>query len=180
MDISLFHRTLRLTLFLTVAAYAALVQAENVTKTQSADTIQNPVAIQNAWVRPTNKGQDVGAAYMTFTSKQDATLVHVESDVTKAVEIHSMTMQNGVMKMRMLEALPLTAGQPYKLAPGGFHLMLFDLKQPLTEGEHVNFELTFKNKNGVEFKQQVRAMVKTAGDEAGDSGNAHEHHHHEH
>lgn len=160
------QRLLRCVLLLALAASSTYIHAKDI------------VSIENAWVRPTNAGQDVGAAYMTFTSKQDATLVHVESNVTKSIEIHSMTMQNGVMKMRMMETLPLTAGKPYKLEPGGFHLMLFDLKKPLTEGEQVNFELTFKS-NNTEFKQQVKALVKMpVSDETNNSDGSHEHHHH--
>ncbi|WP_047550821.1 copper chaperone PCu(A)C [Methylotenera sp. G11] len=133
------------------------------------------VSIENAWVRATAPGQDVGAAYMTFASKQDVTLIRIESDATKSVEIHSMSMQNGVMKMRMLDTLPIKAGKPYTLEPGGFHLMLFDLKKPLTAGQHVNFELTFKSGNA-EFKQQIKAPVKAPGsDESG--GTDHSHHH---
>lgn len=106
---------------------------------------KNLVSISDAWVRPTNPGQEVGAAYMTFLSKQDLTLVSLESSVTDSVEIHNMTMENGVMKMRMLENLGLKAGEPYKLAPGGYHLMLFDLKKPLTAGEQVSFTFHFKS-----------------------------------
>ncbi len=132
------------------------------------------VSIENAWVRPTNPGQDVGAAYMTFNSKQDVTLIRATSDVTASVEIHSMSMQNGVMKMRMLENLPIKAGKPYKLEPGGFHLMLFDLKKPLTVGQHLNFELTFKSGN-TEFKQLIKAPIKTPADT---EDHDHGHHHH--
>lgn len=136
-----------------------------VTSAYAADTSENLITIQNAWVRPTNAGQDVGAAYMTLTSTKDVILTRVESDISDSVEIHSMSMQNGVMKMRMLDTLPLTAGKPYKLAPGGFHLMLFDLKKPLPVGEQVNFVLHFalknsQNKKPVELKQNVRAMVQ--------------------
>jgi len=134
------------------------------------------VSIENTWVRATAPGQDVGAAYMTFASKQDVTLIRIESDATKSVEIHSMSMQNGVMKMRMLETLPIKAGKPYKLEPGGFHLMLFDLKKPLAAGQHVNFELTFKSGN-TEFKQQVKAPIKTT-DSAESGSDDHSHHHH--
>jgi copper(I)-binding protein len=76
-----------------------------------------------------------------------------------------MTMENGVMKMRMLEKLPLKTGEPYKLAPGSFHLMLFDLKKPLIAGEQVSFVLHFKtnNKNtkkSFEYKQTIKVMVQ--------------------
>lgn len=176
MKSSLFKNILVHALFLTTATFA---QAKDVTPAQKAVAEQNTVSIQNAWARPTNKGQQVGAAYMTLTSNQDVSLVKAVSDVTKSVEIHSMSMQKGVMKMRMLETLPLAAGKPYKLEPGGFHLMLFDLKKPLTEGEQVNFELTFKNKNGIEFKQKIKAAVRTAMDEAAKEG-THEHSDHQH
>jgi copper(I)-binding protein len=158
------QRFLRCTLLLSLALGSTILYAKDI------------VSIENASVRPTVPGQDVGAAYMTLVSSQNASLVHVESDVTKSVEIHSMTMQNGVMKMRMLEKLTLTANTPYKLAPGGFHLMLFDLKMPLTEGQQVEFELTFKSGN-TEFRQKIKAPVKTpASDES--AHHSHEHHHH--
>ncbi|MSP86813.1 MAG: copper chaperone PCu(A)C [Methylotenera sp.] len=120
------------------------------------------VLIQDAWVRPSSPGQDVGAAYMTFLSRQDVMLISIESDVTNSIEIHNMSMENGVMKMRMLETLALKAGKPYQLSPGGFHLMLFDLKKPLNAGEQVKFVLTFKKKNKAFFKQNVSAMVQAA------------------
>jgi copper(I)-binding protein len=106
------------------------------------------VRASNAWVRTTVPGQDVGAAYMTLQSALDTSLVKVESPVAGSVEIHSMTMKNGVMKMRMLDTLPLYAGKPAKLEPGGFHLMLFDLKNPLKAGDKVEFTLHFKDSAG--------------------------------
>jgi hypothetical protein len=155
----------------------AIILAFGSTFLQAKDspTASELVSITDAWVRQTNPGQEVGAAYMTFTSKQDLMLVSVESDVTDSIEIHNMTMENGVMKMRMMENLPLKAGKPYKLAPGGFHLMLFDLKKPLVAGEQVNFVLHFKNnmkaqvgkkKNAPEFKQAIKVMVKVPPEEA--------------
>jgi len=132
------------------------------------------VSIENAWVRSTLPGQDVGAAYMTLTSKQNTVLASVKSDVTKNVEIHSMHMQDGVMKMRMLDSIKLSANKPYKLAPGGFHLMLFDLKKPLVVGQEVNFELTFKTDN-TESRQKLKVLVK-----ASESDQTHEHSHHHH
>jgi periplasmic copper chaperone A len=118
------------------------------------------VAIMDNWVRANAPGQKVGAAYMTLLSAQDSTMVKVESDIAGSVEIHSMKMEDGVMKMRMLEELPLKAGQQEKLAPGGFHLMLFDLKKPLTVGENVNFTLSFKDTAGKITQQQVTLPIK--------------------
>jgi copper(I)-binding protein len=135
----------------------------------------NTVVIQDAWARATHPGQKVGAVYMTLTSPQDTTLIKIESDVTESVEIHSMSMQNGVMKMRMLEKLQLTANKPYKLAPGGYHLMLFDLKKPLFEEEQLNLILHFTNKHNVEYQQKIKVPVKSA--EIANDEKAHQHHH---
>jgi periplasmic copper chaperone A len=118
------------------------------------------VAIMNNWVRANAPGQSVGAAYMTLLSAQDSTLIKAEADVAGSIEIHSMSMNDGVMKMRMLEQLPLKAGQQEKLAPGGFHLMLFDLKKPLTAGKNVTFNLSFKDAAGKVTQQQVTSPIK--------------------
>jgi copper(I)-binding protein len=120
------------------------------------------VSITDAWVRPTNPGQEVGAAYMTLLSKQEMSLVSIESSASNNVEIHNMTMENGVMKMRMFEKLTLKAGEPYKLAPSGFHIMLFSLKKPLIIGEKVSFILHFKtnSKKTTEYKQTVKVRVQ--------------------
>ncbi len=120
------------------------------------------VAISDAWVRANAPGQSVGVAYMTLTSPQDSTLVYVETEAAGEVQIHSMTMDNGVMKMRMLDELTLKAKQPEKLAPGGFHLMLFDLPKPLKAGEQVKFRLCFKNTAGKITDQLVTVPVKEA------------------
>ena len=117
------------------------------------------INITDNWVRATAEGQDVGAAYMTITSASDNSLVKVESSVTDSVEIHSMSIENGVMKMRMLEQLDLKANTPNKLAPGGFHLMLFDLKKPLKAGETVSFTLHFKNQAGKEGSARVSSPI---------------------
>ncbi len=120
------------------------------------------VAIMDNWVRANAPGQNVGAAYMTLLSAQDSIMIKAEADIAGSVEIHSMKMENGVMKMRMLEELPLKAGKAEKLAPGGFHLMLFDLKKPLTAGESVNFTLSFKDAAGNITQQQVTLPIKAA------------------
>ena len=122
------------------------------------------VKISEAWVRATAPGQSVGAAYMTLTSPQNSTLVFIQSPAAKDVQIHSMSMTNGVMKMRKLDTLPLKAGQAEKLAPGGFHLMLFDLKQALKLGENVKFTLCFKDKANKITHQDVTLPIKGSAD----------------
>ncbi len=128
----------------------------------SACEVNHGVVIMDNWVRANAPGQSVGAAYMTLLSAQDSTMIKAEADIAGSVEIHSMSMENGVMKMRMLEELPLKAGKAEKLAPGGFHLMLFDLKKPLTAGENVSFTLSFKDAAGNITQQQVTLPIKAA------------------
>ena len=121
---------------------------------------QDSIEIKNQWVRASNDGQDVSAAYMTIVSNEDTSLIAIYSDVADVIEIHSMSMENGVMKMRMLDTLDLTAGKPTELSPGGFHLMLFDLKKPLTAGKKAHFTLHFKNKAGQEKTISVTSAIK--------------------
>lgn len=120
------------------------------------------VNISEAWVRENAPGQKVGAAYMTLNSEQNSKLVYVEAPaVAKSVEIHSMTMNNGVMKMRMLDALTLKANQDAELAPGGFHLMLFGLKEQLKSGQSIDFKLCFEDEQGNITHQNLTLPVKS-------------------
>jgi len=141
---------------------------------------QDIVSIQNPWVRATNPGQNISAGYMTMTSTQDVTLIRVKSDVTESVEIHSMKMENNVMKMRMLDSLALSLGKPYKLEAGGYHLMLFDLKKSLSDAQTVDFEMTFKNNKGAEFTQKVKAIVKGSENNHHQLQQSDHEHHHNH
>ena len=126
----------------------------------SACSKQDSIEIKNQWVRASNDGQDVSAAYMTIVSNEDTSLIAIDSDVADVIEIHSMSMENGVMKMRMLDTLDLIAGKPTELSPGGFHLMLFDLKKPLAAGKEAHFTLHFKNKAGQEKTISVTSPIK--------------------
>lgn len=119
-----------------------------------------PVTVKDAWVRATTPGQKVGAAYMTLAYDENITLVAADADVAETVEIHSMEMKNGVMKMRMLDSLPIQAGKPTKLAPSGLHLMLFGIKKPLKNGDKVVLTLCFINKNGEEIHQDLTVPIK--------------------
>ncbi len=95
------------------------------------------VTVVNAWVRTPAPGQTTASAYIELTSARDAALVGARSAVAARVEMHSMTMDGGVMRMRALPRIELPAGQTVKLAPGGTHLMLIDLQQPLKAGATV-------------------------------------------
>jgi hypothetical protein len=123
-------------------------------------TARAEVEIQDAWAAATRPGQDVGAAYMTLKSTVDATLLGASSPVADSVEIHRMWMDHGVMKMRMMKTLALPAGKSVKLEPGGLHLMLFDLKKPLTAGETLELTLTLKDKGGKPRSQRVELPIR--------------------
>jgi periplasmic copper chaperone A len=120
------------------------------------------VTISDAWVRANAPGQKIGAAYMTLISPTKSKLVYVEAiDAADSVEIHSMSMNNGVMKMRMLEELTLEPNKPASLKPGSFHLMLFDLKQSLKEGAEIKFRFCFKDESGKITDQFITIPVKS-------------------
>lgn len=118
------------------------------------------VAVTDAWARATVPGQDVGAAYMNLKSDQAAKLVAIKTPVADSVEIHEMSMKNGVMKMRMQEALDLPAGQTVKLEPGGFHLMLIDLKKPLKAGDKIELSLSLKDAKGKLTSKKITVPVR--------------------
>jgi len=121
---------------------------------------QADVSVSDAWVRGTVPGQKVTGAFMQITSATDASLVAVTSPVAKVAEIHTMSHEGGVMKMRRVEAIALPAGKPVELGPGGYHVMLMDVGQPLKEGETVPLTLTFADKAGNRTTLAVSATVR--------------------
>jgi copper(I)-binding protein len=107
-----------------------------------AAVLAQPVTVSDAWVRAPAAGQKVAGAYMELTSKQRSFLVSVASPAAGAAELHITTLDGGIMKMRPVSKLELPGGKPVKLAPGGVHVMLLDLKQPLKPGDVVPLTLT--------------------------------------
>lgn len=159
-DKLMLHRFLKtIILILLGLNFTLLVSAAPVQLSKQASS-KNAVLLTSAWVRATADGQTVGAAYVNLMSAKLCTLIAVETDVANSVEIHHMSMDNGVMKMRHLETLTLPKGEMIRLAPGGFHLMLFDLKKPLKVGENVTFKLTFRAKNSRKFAQTIVMPIR--------------------
>lgn len=126
----------------------------------SAATKQGLVQVDGAWIRATVKGQQVTGGFMDLTSSQALTLVGFETNVAKHAELHEMAMEGDVMRMRALDALPLPAGTTVSLKPGAHHLMLTDLKRPLSEGDSVSLTLLLKGADGKVSKQVVSVPVK--------------------
>jgi copper(I)-binding protein len=118
------------------------------------------VTVTDPWARATVAGQKATGAFMQLTSATNAVLIDAASPVAKIVEIHEMKMDAGVMKMAAVEKLPLPAGKPVALAPGGYHVMLMDLTRPLKEGETIPLTLTVTDASGRTQKIEVRAAVR--------------------
>lgn len=119
------------------------------------------IEISEAWTRATAPGQDQAGVDLSITSKQPATLVGVSSPVCKAVELHSMTSENGMMRMREVKSIVLPAGKHVNLRESGYHLMLNGLKAPLKEGEIVPLTLNIKVANQGVVKVEAKAEVKS-------------------
>jgi len=101
-----------------------------------------PVTVKDAWVRAPAPGQKVAGAYMELVSRADLALTAVASTAAARAELHSTSMEGGVMKMRPVPRHELPSGKAVKLAPGGLHIMLIDVKQPLKPGDKVPLTLT--------------------------------------
>ena len=89
------------------------------------------VEVREAWVRATVPGQKSSGAFMKLTAKEGTRLVGADSALAGITEVHEMKMEGDVMKMRAVAALELPAGKTVELKPGGYHVMLMDLKAPL-------------------------------------------------
>lgn len=119
------------------------------------------LVISQPWSRATPAGAKVAGGYLTIENKGSAPdrLVSGAGDVAGKVEIHEMAMNNGVMTMRPLDkGLTIEPGKTVKLAPGGYHLMLMDLKGPLKQGEKVPVTLEFEKAGKVTLSLDVQGV----------------------
>jgi copper(I)-binding protein len=128
---------------------------------------QAQTTVAEPWVRGTVAQQKASGMFARITSAQGGRLVSASSPVAGVVEIHEMAMSGDVMKMRALpNGLDLPAGKAVELKPGGYHVMLMDLKQQLKAGDTVPVTLVIegadKKRETVEIKAPVRAMNPTA------------------
>ncbi|MGQ9723789.1 MAG: copper chaperone PCu(A)C [Tepidimonas sp.] len=141
------------------------------------------VKIEDPWVRGTVAQQKATGAFMRLTAPERMRLVGAESPVAGVVEVHEMAMVDNVMKMRQIPGLELPAGQPVELKPGGYHIMLMNLRAPVQPGEQVPLKLIFENASGQRVTQEVQARVKAIGagpgnmQPAGSMGGHHGHGH---
>lgn len=121
------------------------------------------VEVRDPWVRAAVPGQTATGAFMKITAREGARLVSASSPVAGVTEVHEMKMEGNIMKMRALETgLELPAGKTVELKPGGYHVMLMDLKGPLAKDATVPLTLVFKDAKGAETRVEVKAPVSTA------------------
>ena len=120
--------------------------------------------VSNPFTRATPPGAKVAGAFMLIENqgKEADRLVSASSPVAGLVEIHEMAMDGGLMKMRAVKGIDLKAGATVELRPGGYHVMLEDLKQPLKEGEQIPLILKFEKSGALEIKVSVGAMGAAA------------------
>ncbi len=125
--------------------------------------------VSDGWMRAMPPGQPTGAAYMTISNSSDATvaLVAASTPLAGSVEIHRSVQEDGMWSMRRLAAVAIPAGGSVELAPGGIHLMLFNMQQALREGDGLPLTLEFDNGETVELDIEVRAIG---------AGTGHKHH----
>jgi periplasmic copper chaperone A len=127
----------------------------------------------DGWSRATAPGQTVAAGYLELrnsTQRADA-LIAASTPAAASVELHTASLQNGIMRMRRLDRLALPAGRTVTLAPGGHHLMLIGLRQRLVPGQSISVTLQFASGRSITTRLAVRDS----------NANRHEdHRHHEH
>jgi hypothetical protein len=130
------------------------------------------VVVTDPWVRGTVAEQKATGMFARLTAPQASRLVSASSPVAGIVEIHEMAMEGSVMKMRAIPGLDLPAGKPVDLKPGGFHVMLMDLKQPLKAGESVPVTLVIES-GGQRQTVEVKAAVRPLAHSPGGTGHKH-------
>jgi copper(I)-binding protein len=119
------------------------------------------LVITQAWSRATPGGAKIGGGYLTIENKGTTPdrLIGGFGEVAGKIEVHEMSMKNGVMTMRPLDnGLTIEPGKTVKLAPGGFHLMLFDLKSPLKQGDKLPVTLEFEKAGKVTVSLDVQSL----------------------
>ena len=117
------------------------------------------IDVKDAWVRTAVPGQPGTGAFMSITAKDGAKLVGASSPLAGVAEVHEMRMDGDVMRMRAVPVLDLPAGKTVQLKPGGYHLMLMELKQALPKGSTVPLTLTLRDAKGQESKVELKLPV---------------------
>ncbi len=140
-----------------VAVLAALLG----TAARAEEVKAGDLVITQAWTRATPKGAKIGGGYLTIENKGTAPdrLIGGSADIAGSVQVHEMSMDDGVMKMRPLDkGLAIEPGKIVKLAPGGYHLMMTELKSPLKQGDKLPITLEFEKAGKVQVSFEVEGV----------------------
>ena len=154
-------------------ACAALLAVFLAAPVRAEEVKAGDLVITQAWSRATPGGAKIGGGYLTIENRGSAPdrLIGGSADVAGNVQIHEMTMNNGVMTMRALDkGLAIEPGKTVKLAPGGYHLMLMDLKSPLKQGDKLPVTLEFEKAGKVKLSLDVQGIGAQAPGGADHSG----------
>jgi len=154
-------RTLNQTALVSMTAAVAMLWCSLATPAHAQEVKAGDLVITQAWTRATPGGAKIGGGYLTIENKGGAPdrLIGGAADVAGKIEVHEMAMNNGVMTMRPLEkGLSIEPGKTVKLAPGGYHLMMFDLKSPLKQGEKLPVTLEFEKAGKVQVSLDVAGV----------------------
>src|SRR6185295_10391601 len=156
-----------LQVFAFAALFAVLGASAHAQEIKAGDLV-----ITQPWSRATPGGAKIAGGFLTIENKGAAPdrLIGGSGDIAGKVEIHEMAMNNGVMTMRPLDkGLAIEPGKTVKLAPGGYHLMMFDLKGQLKQGDKVPVTLQFEKAGKVQLTFDVQGVGAQApgGDHSG-------------
>lgn len=144
------------------------------------DVMIGNLKLTAAWARATPKGATVGGGYFTITNTGNAAdrLVGGTSDISNRFEIHQMSMDKGVMKMReVTSGIEITPGQTVRFEPSGYHIMFVGLKHPLKEGDHIKATLQFEKAGNVSVDFAVESIGARSGGSASRDGKPMQHGH---
>jgi copper(I)-binding protein len=142
----------------------AVAMTAGVTSSLAHDYTRGGLLIDHPWTRPTPEGVKVGSGYLVIRNrgKSSDRLVSVSAPIAGKVEIHETAVKDGVVTMRQVEGgLPIASGKGVEFKPRGLHLMFFDLKQPLKQGDKFPGTLVFEKAGAVDVEFKVEAMSTT-------------------
>ena len=138
------------------------------------EAMKGDIHIDKPWARASIGAAKAGAAYMTLANhgSEADRLLAVETDVARRSELHTHLMEDGVMKMRQVEAIEVDPGTPTVLEPGGLHVMLMGLEAPLEQGKSFPLRLVFERAGTIEVTVEIGApaAMKPEGEMQHDHG----------
>jgi len=147
-----------------LAIYAcSLVSVASELSGQETEQVKNtPISVEGAYIRSSIPGTTITSSYMKIENKGEktVTLLGASSKISPQIEIHQHSMVDGMMRMRQVDSIDITAKQRIVLQPSGLHLMLFDIKKPLQEQQKVELILNFSNKPPVIIQVPVYSPLQ--------------------